>query len=81
VVESVTGAVTISCGLNYTQDFLKSFGILEYSQDKLQSELTRLKTGMALKEPILIKTFYQTSNMARVEQILNYSFKCKTFLV
>lgn len=30
VVESVTGAVTLACGLNCTQDYLRKIGVLEY---------------------------------------------------
>jgi len=29
VVESVTGAVTMQCGLNSTQDYLRKIGVLE----------------------------------------------------
>ena len=28
VVESVTGAATVACGLNLTQNYLKSIGVL-----------------------------------------------------
>jgi hypothetical protein len=33
VVESITGAVTIACGLNFTQNFLLNIGILSQPQD------------------------------------------------
>jgi len=36
VVESITGAVAIACGLNFTQDFLVNIGILNKSQDQLK---------------------------------------------
>lgn len=42
VVESVTGAVTLACGLNCTQDYLRRIGVLEYDQAHLMQEMTKL---------------------------------------
>lgn len=33
VVESITGAVMIACGLNFTQNFLYNIGVLSFTQD------------------------------------------------
>ena len=42
VVESVTGAVTLACGLNCTQDYLRCIGVLEYDQGHLRTEMLKL---------------------------------------
>jgi hypothetical protein len=44
VVESVTGAATVACGLNLTQNYLKSIGVLNETQDTLVRKLKELKT-------------------------------------
>ena len=42
VVESVSGAVTLACGLNCTQDYLRKIGVLEFDQAYLMREMTKL---------------------------------------
>lgn len=46
VVESISGAVTIACGLNYTMDFLRSRNILTVTQDALLEKIDILADGM-----------------------------------
>ena len=36
VVESVTGAATVACGLNLTQNYLRRINVLEYTQQFLK---------------------------------------------
>ena len=43
VVESVTGAAIVACGLNLTQNYLKSIGVLNEDQQKLKFKLAELK--------------------------------------
>ncbi len=42
MVESVTGAATIACGLNLTQEYLRSIGILKQKQENLLDELNEM---------------------------------------
>jgi hypothetical protein len=42
VVESVTGAATIACGLNFTQEYLRTIGILKHQQENLGDHLDGL---------------------------------------
>ena len=43
VVESVTGAATVACGLNMTQSYLKEIMVLDHTQDELEVQLRELK--------------------------------------
>lgn len=85
MVESVTGAATIACGLNLTQSFLRKIGVLKTSQQALKRGLKRLKK---LKEgnkysKRFVKKHYEdeTYQIPRVEKILGYTFKNKLWLV
>jgi dsRNA-specific ribonuclease len=42
VVESITGAVALACGLNFVQVFLHNIGILSETQDSLKQHMERL---------------------------------------
>ena len=42
MVESVTGAVTLACGLNCTQDYLRRIGVLDHDQGHLMAEMSKL---------------------------------------
>lgn len=42
VVESITGAVMIACGLNFTQNFLHKIGVLSCTQDELRQHMDYL---------------------------------------
>lgn len=43
VIESVTGSAMIACGLNLTQSYLKSIGVLDFTQTDLKLALAQLK--------------------------------------
>jgi dsRNA-specific ribonuclease len=85
VVESVTGAATVACGLNLTQNYLKSIGVLNVSQDVLADKLADLKSkkedhpeGIAF---VHAKYNENNNKMAEVERTINYVFKNKVWLV
>lgn len=44
IVESVTGAATVACGLNLTQNYLKQINVLRFDQMELKKKLRELKT-------------------------------------
>ena len=81
VVESVTGAVTLACGLNCTQDYLHSIDVLEYDQAHLMNEMSKLIEGQKKKSAELDQEFYHNRNMKEVEEILGYEFNCKAWLI
>ena len=72
VVESVTGAVTLACGLNCTQDYLRSIGVLEIDQAHLMQKMQELLDKQREKSVKLELMFYQERKMHRVEQIIKY---------
>jgi hypothetical protein len=47
IVESVTGAATVACGLNLTQNYLKQIKVLHYDQETLKARLVDLKMRKA----------------------------------
>ena len=60
VVESVTGAATVACGLNLTQDYLYSINVLKFKQEHLYHKLKELKRSQeqelqALREKVKAK--------------------------
>jgi endoribonuclease Dicer len=81
VVESVVGAVTIACGVNFTQDFLMELGVLKYNQATLAEQMAKLQLEAAKKEVKLRKFFYDEYRHCEVEAIINYTFRNKAFLV
>lgn len=81
VVESVTGAVTLTCGLNCTQDYLRRIGVLEYDQQHLMERMTELVVKQKEKSQHLDEEFYASRNMKAVERIIGYDFKCKAWLI
>ena len=78
MVESVTGAVTLACGLNCTQDYLRAINVLEYDQACLMEQMQKLK---AAQQESLDMALYEERKMERVEEILGYRFECKAWLV
>ena len=74
VIESVTGAVTLACGLNCTQDYLRSIGVLEYDQGHLMTEMTKLVEKQREKSLVLDQEFYTARKMHEVERIIGYEF-------
>lgn len=50
IVESVVGAVTISCGINLTQEFLLKLQILKVDQRRLHVEMESLAKTYQIKE-------------------------------
>ena len=81
VVESVTGAVTLACGLNCTQDYLRIIGVLEHDQAHLMQEMCKLVERQKEKSTHLDEEFYERRGMAAVEGIIGYTFKCKAWLI
>ena len=81
VVESVVGAVTIACGVNLTQDFLRDLGVLKYNQAHLAQEMVRLQQDALNKESKLKVHFYEVYKQNEVEKIIGYEFRNKAFLV
>lgn len=81
VVESVVGAVTIACGVNLTQDFLRDLGVLKYNQAHLAQEMVRLQQDALKKESKLKVHFYDVYKQNEVEKIIGYEFRNKAFLV
>lgn len=81
VVESVTGAVTLACGLNCTQDYLRLIGVLEYDQAHLRNEMIKLVNQQEEKSKVLDQEFYTQRKFAEVEEILGYEFNCKAWLI
>lgn len=74
MIESVTGAVTLACGLNCTQDYLRSIGVLEYDQGHLMTEMTKLVEKQREKSLVLDQEFYTARKMHEVERIIGYEF-------
>lgn len=81
MVESVIGAITIACGINLTQDFLLELGVLKFDQSKLNSEMARLVEDAKRKELKLKNNFYLEYDLQKVEEIIGYTFNCKSFIV
>jgi len=81
VVESVTGAVTLACGLNCTQDYLRQIGVLEVDQAHLMSKMAELVDEQRKKSVELDQEFFVGRKMQQVEEILGYTFNCKAWLV
>jgi len=81
VVESVTGAVTLACGLNCAQDYLRNISVLEYDQKFLMNEMQKLIDQQYAKTQQLEQDFYKPNKMCEIEKVINYNFKCKAWLV
>lgn len=85
MVESVTGAATIACGLNLTQSFLRKIGVLTTSQSELElglQRLKRVKEGNPQSQRFVKKNYEdETNKIPEVERILGYTFKNKLWLV
>lgn len=77
----MTGAVTLACGLNCTQDYLRTIGVLEYDQAHLMNEMQKLVGRQKEKSDNLDQEFYHARNMVEVEKIMGYDFKCKAWLI
>ena len=85
VVESVTGAVTVACGLNLTQNYLKKIEVLKFTQGDLLEKLLALKKRKESNTEAKLfrdqKTQENNGYMLEVEQKINYEFKNKLWLV
>ena len=81
VVESVTGAVTLVCGVNFTQDYLRKIGVLKHDQKHLMTEMRKLIEAQEEKSGELEKEFFDKFDMKQVEKIIGYEFKCKAWLI
>ena len=85
VVESVTGAATVACGLNMTQTYLKRIGVLEKDQDELLKkliDLKRKKKNNHESQRFVNKLWNDNDcRMYEVEEKIKYEFKDKLWLV
>lgn len=77
----MTGAVTLVCGVNFTQDYLRKIGVLKHDQKLLMTEMKKLVEAQQEKSGELEKEFYDKFNMKQVEEIIGYDFKCKAWLI
>ena len=90
MVESVTGATTIACGLNTAQGFLKSIGVLESTPAELKEALHEIKAwkrGSAWRQRQVARLLgavlaeqgkFETTD---IERTLGYEFKDKVWLL
>jgi len=85
VVESVTGAATVACGLNLTQDYLCSINVLKFKQEHLYhklKELKRRKEGNKDTQAFVKNRMKDPSmRMGEVEGKIGYKFKNQLWMV
>lgn len=86
MIESVTGASTIACGLNTAQNYLREIKVLEYSQSQLCTKLKRLKRlkeNNPASQSFINYIYHQDKykNIPEVEKLIGYEFKNKLWLV
>lgn len=85
VVESVTGAATVACGLNLTQDYLWSINVLKFKQEHLYhklKELKRRKEGNKDTQAFVKNRMKDPSmRMGDVEAKIGYKFKNQLWMV
>jgi dsRNA-specific ribonuclease len=85
IVESVTGAATVTCGLNTTQNYLKSINVLKFDQGELLDRLEKLKMrkeqNRQTMEFVQIKMTENNGRMKKIEGNIGYTFKNKLWLV
>lgn len=81
MIESVTGAATIACGLNLTQEYLATIGILKHKQEALAEKLQEMTEKQQKIEAKLVGTMISTKDIESVQKKIGYEFKCKTWLI
>lgn len=75
----------IACGLNLTQSYLRSIGVLDFSQTDLKLALAQLKqlkeTNRESRGFVNWNYAHGPKNMVEVERKLGYTFKNKLWLI
>lgn len=71
IVESVTGAATVACGLNLTQNYLRQIKVLHFDQETLLARLIDLKMRKAAnpttKQFVMYKVFENGGKLLEIE--------------
>jgi endoribonuclease Dicer len=85
IVESVTGAATVACGLNLTQNYLKQIKVLHYDQETLKARLIDLKmrkaANLSTQQFVMFKIMENGGKLLEIETKIGYVFKNRLWLV